>query len=249
MLDVLVGPAGWHVSAAGQTVIGSRVSSVVEADYTLVRFSPGQRLAIVATELPGAFQPGATVTIDGVARAISSCTLSLEPGKLRLHLVVDDEADGRLRRALRRIARAAALPQHRFHGLYEYRVTGSDGNTWHLQATDPGAGVPDLMEVPLKPGMPGANSDLTDGSRVLVQFVNANPGRPVITQFEDPDADGWSPTSVELTGTSVTIGNGALSTALGSAPRLGVARLTDAVTVGGFGGTITGSSFTVTAGL
>lgn len=248
ILDSLAGPAGWHVSTAGVTTIGSRPSSTVDADYTLVRYRPEQRLAIVATELPAAFLPGAVLTINGIARSVSSTWIELEPERLRVHLLVDDEADGRLRRALRRIARDA-IPELRFHGLYEYRVTGSDGNTWHLQATDPGSGVPDLMEVPLKPGMPGANAELPDGSRVLVQFVNASPGRPVVTHFEDPDAGGWQPTSVELTGASITLGDGASSTALGSAPRLGVARTTDAVTVGGFGGTITGGSLTVTAGL
>jgi hypothetical protein len=71
------------------------------------------------------------------------------------------------------------------------------------------------------------------GSRVLVSFVDASPGRPIIVAFEEAEGIGFTPLSITIDATLIEIGEGAI---------LGAARLTDKVVAGPFGGAITTSS-------
>ena len=205
VLSALVGEQGWYVSTAGVTTIAARASTAIGSEYQVTRVLPGSAVAIVATEEPAAFQPGATMLVGGSARTIASVELELTASQFRVYATLDDDGD-RLKRAIRALIRDAMI-EVRHHGVWEYRVFGSSGNRWDLQIVESASGLPDLQGVPLRPGLPGGNADLTIGSVVLVGFVNGNPARPVVLAYEDPDGDGWAPPTVEIDATSIELGD------------------------------------------
>ena len=133
------------------------------------------------------------------------------------------EAD-RLLTAIRSIIRAE-LPQYTYLGLYEYAVQATDGTTIDCDPTDTTIPLPSLARVPLRSSIQGERAKPTVGSRCLIAFVNADPTRPICVSA-DPVAQ-----TVQIAGGS-----------------LAAARVTDAVVVGAFGGTITTGSTKVTVG-
>ncbi|MCL2724858.1 MAG: hypothetical protein FWD69_10525 [Polyangiaceae bacterium] len=84
-------------------------------------------------------------------------------------------------------------PDRAYRGIYEYRVVTLAGNRVNLQPVLVSTGMPDLLRVPIRPGLAGSSSDLVLGARVLVGFVNSDPGRPVVLAFEDADGEGFTP--------------------------------------------------------
>jgi hypothetical protein len=116
-------------------------------------------------------------------------------------------------------------PDLRFRGAYEYRVVSQQGNRLNLQPARSVLGLPDLARVPVRLA-PGYRADFAPGSLCLVQFVNADPARPVVTSGDDPDSPGWMPIGIELGGPGA----------------LGVVRLGDTVQAGPFAGVTTSSS-------
>jgi hypothetical protein len=124
------------------------------------------------------------------------------------------------------------FPDLRFRGHYEFRVVQQSGERFDLQPVRSASGMPDLSNVPTRPGTAGHKAVVTPGCLVLVVFADANPALPNVVSFDAPDAPGWVPISVQVGGT----------------PALPAARLTDTVQAGPFGGVITGASATVTIG-
>jgi hypothetical protein len=105
-------------------------------------------------------------------------------------------------------------PDRLFRGTYEYRVVSQTGNRLDLQPVLSSTGMPDLQRVPVMPGLSGAKSGLKLGSVVLVTWINADPGRPIVTSFEGADGDGHKPLTTEIDATTtVKIGLGALPAA------------------------------------
>jgi hypothetical protein len=133
-------------------------------------------------------------------------------------------------------------PDIAYRGAYEFRVVNQEGDRLNLQPTRVSLGLPDLPRVPMRPGLAGARNNVQLGSLVVVQFLNADPARPIVTGFDAPDSAGWRPMSTELQvdplAGSVTIADGTL----------GVARQTDSVVAGPFGGTITTASMKARCG-
>lgn len=150
--------------------------------------------------------------------------------------------------ALLAIAREA-WPRAAYCAPYRYRVIDHVASRVRLQAVRAGAGLPDLLYISVLPGVAGAEATLRAGSLVLVQFIEADPAQPVVTHFEAAGGDGWLPIALVIDASdSITIGASTTTISLGAAPRLGVARVGDAVQAGPFAGTITSASAQVEAG-
>jgi hypothetical protein len=75
-----------------------------------------------------------------------------------------------------------------------------EGERLNLQPVRVSLGMPDLLRVPVRPGVAGARADVALGSTVLVSFVNADPARPVVVGFEAPDGQGFAPLRLDLVG-------------------------------------------------
>ena len=211
VLEALV-PRGWYVDEAGVTQIGSRAAVAWTGAATRITNDEAQRRYELAPSTLVGLLPGAIV--DGVEALDVEHVLDGE-GKLRTTLWGGPVApSARLPEALRRIVEHYTA-QHRYRGVWEYRVVLQTGQRLDLQAVRASSGMPDLRGVRVRPSA-GCRASLTLGSIVLVAFVNGDPTRPFLTAFEGPSGGGWLPISTGLdASTNVNLG-GATGRALRS---------------------------------
>lgn len=224
----LLAPRSWYVGFDGVTRFGARTAVTYTGDGARTRPVPEARATEIATETIGDLVPG--VVVDGLEPA-TDVEYELSDTRLTVRVYVGTGTTRRLS-AIEKIV-AALFPDIRYRGLYEYRVTGQTGERLDLEPVRVATGMPDLSSVPVRPGMAGLRADVALGSLVLVAFVDADPSRPAVVSHEAPDEPGWMPLFLELGGPGA----------------LGVARTTDAVVAGPFGGTIVGGSVRVKASL
>ena len=140
-------------------------------------------------------------------------------------------------------ARTAGLDTH---ALYEGTVVKqtSDG-LLEVKLDDTRFGATGMQHLEIAFGIPGVEVEVAKGTRVAVGFHDGRRDKPTVRHWLS-----GTPTVTHINASSgLYLGESALETALGPAPRLGVARVTDLVVVGGFQGAITTSSLTVKAGL
>lgn len=205
LLTQLLGPNGWHVANDGVTTIGEREGGDVVVEHDLISYAPEERIAVVATEAPEGFAPGKTIAIAGTSHVISTMRLDLTSGQFRVHLWLDPQPRGdRFAEAVWRVV-SQRLPQLPYLGVKAYRVVGQSGNLLDLEAA-PSLGLPSLKKVPIAPGVPGMSVEPANGARVLVVFVNADPGRPVIVGYESPDGGAFVPANVTIDGDGIDLG-------------------------------------------
>lgn len=140
--------------------------------------------------------------------------------------------EDRLLRALRAIVREM-LPRHDFVGKYRYRVIAMAGDRVDLQAVRKGAGLPDILPVPIASGMAGLSAELTPGAIVLVEFNEGDPQYPIITGFSRDGGSTFLPVSLTIDATGrVRIGAQASAVDLGNAVAI-VIRDGDLVNIAG----------------
>lgn len=224
----LLTPRAWRVDFDGVTRFGARTYTTYTGDAARSRVDPQGAIVELATEEIGALVPG--VVVDG-ARPATDVEYSLDSKRLTVRVYSSPRTSRRLE-ALRRIFEAL-FPDLKYRGVFEFRVVTQTGERLNLQPVRAATGLPDLEQVPVRPGMAGQRATVTLGERVLVAFADADPSRPQVVSHEEPGGPGWMPILLEL----------------GETPTLGIARQTDAVVAGPFGGTIVGGSVRVKAGL
>lgn len=218
-------PSAWYVDRDGVTRFAVRASTYT-GTATRMRVDPENRTVDLAPDDIADLLPG--VMVDGVGPALDVET-TIDATSLRVR-VFAGERDSRSIDSLRRLLDALD-PRRAFRGTFEYRVVDQTGATLDLQPVRLSSGMPDLEGVPVRYA-PGVRASHALGSLVLVTFIDADPSRPVVIAGDADDEPGWAPTELDF----------------GEAPRLGVARLTDAVVCGPFAGAITAASATVKAG-
>lgn len=211
-------PRNWYVDFAGVTQYGQRASSQYAGNgATSIFDTAAGYLEIETDELLG-LVPG--VTISGSLPA-TDVEYSLEKGKISARVFCG-------RATSRRLVAFAKLmnlldPNRAYRAVYEFRVVTQSGERLNLQPVRAASGMPVLQRVPVRPGIPGVKAHVALGERVLVAFADGLPHYPQVIAHEDADGPGWMPFDVTF----------------GEAPALGVARQTDPVIAGPFGGTIT----------
>lgn len=207
VLNGLCGADGWYLGTDGETVLGRRPGGTVGVSYEVVDYDQAERLAVLATETPSAFMPGQTIEVEGAQHVISNVMLSIADGVLRVYCwCAAVSAEDRLRASLAAIVRET-FPNLIYLGTYEYRVVTQSDNQLNLQPVSAAVGLPDLERVPMRPGIPGANAEVKLGSLVLVTFVNADPARPVVVGFEDPDGEGFVSPLVSIDADQIDLGD------------------------------------------
>ncbi len=222
----LLAPQAWRVDFDGVTRFGKRPVIAYTGDGTRVRVAPDARVIEIATEVVGQLLPG--VMIDG---SLPATDIEYEITTTRMTVrVYAGRATSRRLLALRRIVESL-FPDLIWRGSYEFRVVSQEGNRFNLQPVRVGTGMPDLGLVPAR-GHAGVRATVTPGELVMVAFADADPSRPFIFAHDVIDSIGWMPLFIEL----------------GEEPTLGIARQTDSVVCGGFGGVITTASIRAKAG-
>lgn len=226
-------PRNWYVDLDGVTRIGQRPASEFGGDAAATRTDLAAGVIELATEALTGLVPG--VSYGGLTAV--DVEITQEGGRLTARLYGAAPTSRRLDALSKLIAQL--YPDLRYRGAYEFRVVTQAGDRLNLQPVRVSLGLPDLARVPMRPGMPGARANVALGSLVLVQFINADPARPVVTGFDAPDNPGWTPLIADLTGAQIRVG--------GPTALLGIARTTDVIQAGPFSGVIVGGSLTVKA--
>ncbi len=218
----------WYVDYAGVTQLGRRPETEYTDNGVRTKIDPGGQIVEIATEKIATLVPG--VRVDGAGPA-SDVEIMLDADRLTARVYTTRRTSARLQ------ALASVLdgldPFRKFRAPYEYRVVDQTGDRFDLQIVRVATGLPDLANVSVRPGIAGARADVQLGELVLVSFIDGDPSRPAITSHDAPDAPGWMPLFLEL----------------GEGPTFGIARMTDPVIAGGFGGTIVRASVRNKAGL
>jgi hypothetical protein len=221
-------PRGWYAGADGVVTFGAR-AALAASSLPIVDRNPASRSITLGLSASAAGLLPGTDTEYGAAADVE---LEAGPEGLRARLYAAPAGVSRRALAYARI-QAAVDPGARFRGVHEYRVVTQSGERLNLQPVRSRSALPDLARVPVRAGVPGVKATHAPGSKVLVAFLDGDPGRPSVVGFDDPEQPGWMPLFLEL----------------GAAPTLGVARQTDPVIAGPFAGTITLGSTRIKAGL
>jgi len=220
-------PRNWYVDFAGVTRIGQRPVTTYSGDAPRTRVDKSIGVIELAAESLAGLVPG--VIVDG-SHPATDVEWALEGSRLTARVYAGHDGD-RFLASQRRIFEAL-FPDIRYRGAFEFRVVTQAGEKLNLQPVRLASGFGDLAEVTVR-CMAGVKAVHLPGSLVVVQFLEADPSRPVVTGFDDPDAPGWMP----------------LQLLLGEEPQLGIARMTDPVQAGPFAGAITLASARIKAGL
>lgn len=224
----LLTPRAWYVDADGVTRFGKRAAGTVSDSIARGKVDRAGGFVELMSDAIAAIVPG--VVVEGIEAV--DVVHELRASKLRTTIWGSAFAGTSKRLQLWAKLLEQVRPDLRYRGTFEYRVVTQEGERLNLQPVLASLGLPDVGRARVRAGIPGARAEHHLGSYVLVSFVNADPGRPVVVGFEDPEGEGYLPSVLEL----------------GPSPRLGIARQTDAVVAGPFAGTITGGSSTVKAG-
>jgi hypothetical protein len=225
----VIAPHGWRVDFDGTTRIGRRPATTYTGSAPRTRVDPASGVIELATETLVGLVPG--VSIDGSAPA-SDVEFSIDANRITARVWSIASGMSRALNALERTV-LALFPNLRYRGAFEFRIVTQSGERLNLQPVRSAMGMPELPNVPVRAGMAGLKAKHLPGSIVVVQFLDADPSRPIVTGFDEPDAPGWMP----------------LELILGGPGALGVARMTDPVVCGPFAGTIVNASLRVKAAL
>ncbi len=175
-------PRGWYVDEAGVTQIGARTSTTYEGGAVRTATDAARgTIELAAPSLVG-LVPG--VVVDGITAV--DVEHILEGGKLRT-MIWGAQAGRDGDPVAAKLAQFVDLctAPNRYFAPYEYRIVLRHTERYDLQCVRRSTGMPDLLSVRIKPGVAGVRSHPKLGSLAIVQFVNGDPGRPVISGFDD----------------------------------------------------------------
>ncbi len=188
-----VADQAWYVDEAGVTHLGARAAGALVGKVTRlepVDLSRGK--VVLAAESIATILPG--VVVDGLAAVDVLHEVSAQGG-LR-STVWGSQAPGSLS-TLAKLAQQLD-PDRAFRSVSEYRVDTRNGDRLNLQPVRVSTGLPELKNVPVRPGVSGCDAVVALGSRVLVGFIDGDRTRPFVQSFEDPEGDNFQPTSLTL---------------------------------------------------
>jgi hypothetical protein len=196
-------PEGWWVDLDGTTRVGARPSAPAPIDPLDV--APARGVVHLAVEDVSELLPGATVTVVGKAREISTVVHLLEEGSLRTDLYLLAGGGDRMAAAIRGIIAAFTAPL-RYHGVFEVRVVSQEGDTWNVEPVDTTLGLPQFPPVPARTSIPGLVLEVGAGAHLLVGFINGNPARPYVCGFPGTADPGALPALVKFDADAIEVG-------------------------------------------
>lgn len=182
VLDLLV--PFWFVQPDGSTRIGARTSKKITSSFEVTNVSGSGGRVVVGTEDLASWLPANTFTSRTIttAQTISAVIHNIADGVIRTEAYVVDLAgtstDDRLRDSLVAVINSVLKSQP--FGLYEYVVVSQSGQKVSCRPTDTTLGLPELTDLPLRPGILGGEATLSPGSTVVIGFINRSLSRPEV---------------------------------------------------------------------
>ncbi len=189
----LVAPRAWYVGEDGVTRLGTRKARELPMGVTRVSSDPARGTVALASEALAGLLPG--LVVDGMV--VVDVEHDASPTKVRTTVWGERQGGSRHLDAFRRLLEALD-PDRPFRATYEYRVEGSEGKRLNLTPVRKSTGMPSLLRVPVRPGVPGADADYLQGMLVLVTFVDADPSRPAVVGFEEARGSNFVPDKIRL---------------------------------------------------
>ena len=241
----------WRVDYDGVTRVGARAPGALGPSALLLEWDAQSLAATLSCNSLRDVPIGATLPADErlkSAQVIRSLEFHVKPSGVRVRAWCGQGAQSSLAETLK--ALVERFQDQRLLGSYAYRVARMNGDRVNLQAESVSSGLPDLITVPMWPGVSGAHATLTLGALVAVQFLNGDRARPFISNFVGRGGPGDVPQALELGGSGgalaarqgdpvdVLIPPAIFSGTIGGAPATGVLTFPMAKTLG----TITGGS-------
>lgn len=197
-------PSAWYVGEDGVTRLGSRTPAVLgTAAASTSELDLAQATVTIASNTLAPLVPG--ISVNGIVALDVEHTFSAAAGVRSKLWGAQGSSVSRRLSALRALFDQLD-PSRPFRGITEYRIVTQSGVRLNVQPVQVSTGMPSLSNVIVRPGVPGVQAQYLLGSRVLVGFVNADPGRPVVIGFEDAGGSGFLPTSLSLLGGAAAIG-------------------------------------------
>lgn len=204
--DALRG-APWRVDFDGVTRLGARPAGSLAQSALLLSWDAQSLTAEFAVDSLLDVPIGAVIPADArlaTPQTVSSLEFHIRADSVRVRARCGALQNSALADTLR--ALVERLGSQRLWGCYPYRVARMNGDRADLQAESKQLGIPDLITIPMWPGVSGTHATLADGALVVVQFLNGDRARPVITNFVGRGGPGDLPSELEIGGP-----NGALA--------------------------------------
>lgn len=204
VLEDVIGTAAWWVDYAGVTRVGARPTAAARTGaYVVAEYDPRERVVDLTLDEDALSLVGiGTILSEGLEdpQTVRELDVHVAPEGVRLRAWCGGQtsARGQLLDAVRAIVDRAT--DRKLFGLWRYRVIRMSGNPEaptgprvHLQSIRRDIGLPDIEPISMWPGVPGAHARLRNSTEVLVQFVEGDRTRPVITHFVGNDGQLWDP--------------------------------------------------------
>jgi hypothetical protein len=188
-------PQAWYADADGALRLGTRAASTYAGTAPRTKVDPLGAVVDLVVESLEDLAPG--VQVDGNNPA-SDLQIDLTPERLTVRVYSGKTLSRRLR-AYARIVRAI-FPSLAYAGVWEYRVVTQTGERMNLQPARVASGMPNLVNVPVRPGVPGVKATVLPGELVLVCFADCDPSRPQVFAHDAADSVGWQPLSFQIGG-------------------------------------------------
>jgi hypothetical protein len=166
-------------------------------------WDPSSQVARLEANDLAALEVGATLTDSriGDPRKIRDLEIRLKGDSVRVLAWCGGGSTnlGRLPRLLQALVQR--ITEGPLWGSYRYRVVSMapDGRV-NLQVVRKADGIPDLLPVPVWPGIAGAHAELAAGAEVLVEFEGGDRGAPYVAHFTPKGGGGFVPESLSLCG-------------------------------------------------
>jgi hypothetical protein len=224
VLEDVIGDVLWWVDNDGVTHVAAERPTVEanEDNYRVIDYDPIENLVTIELEDPREIVVGSVLATEGLDDELTVRELDLmaTSGGLDVQVWTGEGRYGRADSNAYRVHHRYA--DARLWGSWRYRVTRQNGVNLDCRPVLAEHGLPELVNVELSPGIPGADADLADGTEVLIEFVEGNRALPRVVAFAGRDQATWTPTELVLDGDEVLIGRSAIK---------GGARLDDSVSV------------------
>jgi hypothetical protein len=215
-LEQAAGTSAWWVDYDGNTHVEAHPATTPAASaYEVDTVDPRANVVEFACDDAGAVRVGATLT-ERLDAPVVVRELEITVGetvRVKAWCSNVDSARGRMINALKAIVDRQTAGH--LWGVSRYRVGQMNGDRYELQSVRRGVGLPDVIPCSAWPGVSGSHSIPQNGAECLVQFIDGDPGQPIVTHWAGKDGVGWIPTEAILAASSlVRLGSATANRAL-----------------------------------